>query len=186
MRRISVFILICLFLGTAFSVNAARLHHAPAFRHRTHQEDSGAQAPQPAQQTREINNKYFSIVLPDGWQLRRPVNPMADRVSAEFMKGKNVRVAINIFKVPFTRQLMAEKTAENMRKRGMDVSQPVDDGKFSVVTISRDGVKGKGWFGSDGSTGASTVIFAPDLTEANELLQALKPAIPNLVPESVN
>ena len=102
------------------------------------------------------------------------------------MKGDFVRVALNIFKVPFTKQLMAEKTAASMRKRGMEVSQPVEKGDFYVVDISKKGVNGKGWFGSNGSTGATTIIFAPDLTEANELLQNLKTSISSIVLERVD
>lgn len=48
------------------------------------------------------------------------------------MKGDFTRVALNIFKIPFTKELMAEKTAENMRKRGMEVSEPVEKDGFSV------------------------------------------------------
>lgn len=81
---------------------------------------------------------------------------------------------------------MAEKTAESMRKRGMEVSQPVEQGDFYVVDIAKNGVTGKGWFGKNGAAGASTIIFAPDLTEANELLQCLKTSVANIVPERVD
>lgn len=121
--------------------------------------------------------------MPEGWKLKKPAVPVADRVFAEFMKGDFVRISLNIFKIPFTNQLMAEKTAESMRKRDMKVSQPVQQGGFYVIDIEKNGITGKGWFGKNGAYGASTIIFAPDLTEANELLKCLKTSTPNIVPE---
>lgn len=79
-----------------------------------------------------MQNNFFSVKRPEGWKLKKPVVPVADRVSAEFMKGDFVRVSMNIFKIPFTNQLMSEKTAENMRKRDMEVSQPVEQGDFTL------------------------------------------------------
>lgn len=158
----------------------ARPRHFPSARHmKQHGESS---APQQAAEIKEVQNSFFSITLPDGWKLQKPVVPVADRVSAVFMKGDFVRISLNIFQIPFTKQLMAEKTADNMRKRDMEVSDPVEEGDFYVVNISKKGVSGKGWFGKNGGTGASTIIFAPDLSEANELLQCLQTSVPGIVP----
>lgn len=185
MRLISAAaIFLCLFAAT--TVSAAKLHHAPIIRHQPHREAEQARQPAQKLETRELDNQYFSITLPEGWSLGRAVRPVADRVSAEFKKGNAVRVSLNVFSVPFTPQLMAEKTAENMRKRGMEVSQPVEKDGFYVVDISKKGVTGKGWFGGNGKTGASTIIFAPDLAEANELLEALKAKIPGIIPARVD
>lgn len=178
-------ILLALVILATPCVSAARSRHMPTLRHNPHQSEQNTVQKQ-ATDTREVQNSFFFITLSEGWKLQNPVTPVSDRVSAVFMKGDFVRVALNIFKVPFTKQLMAEKTAANMRKRGMEVSQPVEKGDFYVVDISKKGVTGKGWFGSNGSTGATTIIFAPDLTEANELLQNLKTSISGIVPESVD
>lgn len=174
-------------LAAAPDISEARPRHIPTMRHARQQND--AQNTVQKQQTadiREVQNSFFSITLPEGWKLEKPVVPAADRVSAVFMKGDFTRIALNIFKIPFTKELMAEKTAENMRTRGMEVSQPVEKDGFCVVDISKKGVNGKGWFGKNGGTGASTVIFAPDLTEANELLQCLKTSVPDIVPARVD
>lgn len=185
MRLISaVTFLLAVFVSAP--VFAARLHHAPILRHQTHHDANQGQQPARKPETRQLDNQYFSITLPEGWSLGRPVRPVADRVSAEFKKGSNIRISLNVFSVPFTPQLMAEKTAENMRKRGMEVSQPVERDGLYVVDISKKGVTGKGWFGGNGKTGASTIIFAPDLNEANELLEALKPKISGIIPGRVN
>lgn len=165
------------------SLGVARVHHLPAIRHQPHyaqQQPANKSAPA---DIREVRNDFFSITLPEGWKLQKPVYPAPDRVSAVFMKGSGVRVALNIFSTPFTAKVMAEKTAENMRKRGMEVSQPVEKDGFYVVDIAKNGVTGKGWFANRGSTGASTILFAPDLSEANELLLALKPAVSGIVPQ---
>lgn len=185
MRLIFALTFLLTIFGSA-SVYAARLHHAPVIRHKTHHETNQGQQPAQKTETRQLDNPYFSITLPDGWLLGRPVRPVADRVSAEFKKGTNIRISLNVFSVPFTPRLMAEKTAENMRKRGMEVSQPVEQDGLYVVEISKNGVTGKGWFGGNGKTGASTIVFAPDIAEANELLEALKPKISGIIPERVN
>lgn len=179
--RLLSFSAVALGLALLASPVFARAPHMPTLRH----------LPKPNQQTteqrpadiREVQNDFFSITLPDGWKLQKPVYPAPDRVSAVFMKGSGVRVALNIFSTPFAAKVMAEKTAENMRKHGMEVSRPVEKDGFYVVDIAKNGVTGKGWFANKGSTGASTIIFAPDLSEANELLQALKPAVSGIVPQ---
>lgn len=175
-----------LFMLMSSGISDARPRHVSSFRH---QQSQSEQNTAPAQQTtdiRKVENSFFSVTLPEDWKLQKPVVPVADRVSAVFMKGDFTRVSLNIFKIPFTKQLMAEKTAESMRKRGMEVSQPVEQGDFYVVDIAKNGVTGKGWFGKNGAAGASTIIFAPDLTEANELLQCLKTSVANIVPERVD
>lgn len=178
-------ILLALVILATPCVSAASSRHMPTIRHHTSQSEQNT-AQKQATDTREIQNSFFSITLPEGWKLQKPVTPVSDRVSAVFMKGDFVRVSLNIFKIPFTKQLMAEKTADSMRKRGMEVSQPVEEGDFYVVNISKKGVSGKGWFGRNGATGASTIIFAPDLAEANELLQSLKTSISDIVPKKVD
>lgn len=185
MRFTAAGILFLLFIMACPNTSDARPVHIPSSRHlKRHSEQNTV--PQQAANIKEVQNSFFSITLPEGWKLEKPVVPAGDRISAVFMKGDFTRVALNIFKIPFTKELMAEKTAENMRKRGMEVSEPVEKDGFSVVDISRNGVSRKGWFGKNGGTGASTVIFAPDLTEANELLQCLKTSAPHIVPERVD
>lgn len=173
-------------LTAAPYVSDARPRHIPSMRHAKSQNDQGTAQKQQTTDIREVQNNFFSVKLPEGWKLKKPVVPVADRVSAEFMKGDFVRISMNIFKIPFTNQLMAEKTAENMRKRDMEVSQPVEQGDFYVIDIAKNGVTGKGWFGKNGAYGASAIIFAPDLTEANELLECLKTSTPNIVPNRVD
>lgn len=182
MRKILIF---SIFMALLLSANsyAARLHHAPLLRHQ--QQATEQPAPQKTD-IREIDNKFFSITLPEGWKVEKPVRAISDRVSAVFRKGPNVRIALNIFSVPFTNKLMAEKTAESMRQRGMEVSEPIEQNGLYVVDISKKGVTGKGWFGSNGKIGASTIIFAPDINEANELLEALKPKIEDIIPVKVD
>lgn len=164
----------------------ARPRHMPSLRHAQHQQNEQTTAPVQATDIREVENSFFSITLPEGWKLQNPVVPVSDRVSAVFMKGDFTRISLNIFKIPFDKKLMAEKTADSMRKRDMEVSDPVEKGDFYVVDIAQKGVSGKGWFGKNGATGASTIIFAPDMTEANELLQCLKTSVPNIVPARVD
>lgn len=164
----------------------ARPRHIPSLRHAQQQQNEQTAAPAQATDIRNVENSFFSITLPEGWKLQKPVVPVSDRVSAVFMKGDFVRISLNIFKIPFDKKLMAEKTADSMRKRDMEVSQPEEKGDFYVVDIAKKGVIGKGWFGKNGATGASTIIFAPDMTEANELLQCLKTSVPNIVPERVD
>lgn len=172
-------------LAAAPDISDARVRHIPSMRHAKQQNEQNTVQTQ-ATDIREVQNSFFSVTLPEGWKLQKPVVPVADRVSAVFMKGDFTRISLNIFKIPFTKQLMAEKTAESMRKRDMEVSQPMEQGDFYVVDIAKNGVTGKGWFGKNGAFGASTVIFAPDLTEANELLECLKTSTPNIVPEKVD
>lgn len=184
--RILIIILAALFIGVGSSAFCARLHNLPHMsRHGLHQDEQAA-APQKSQDIREVNNQFFSIVLPEGWKLQKPVPNISSRASAVFMKGQAVRVAVDFFKSPFQAKLMAEKISQNMRKRGMDVSEPVEKNGLYVVDISKKGVSGRGYFGADGSQAASTIIFAPDISEANELLQALKPAVSGIMPESAN
>lgn len=187
MRFIAFFSMLFAFMMLVHpDISDARARHIPSFRHAKSQEQNTAAKPQQTADIREVQNSFFSITLPEGWKLQKPVVPVADRVSAEFMKGDFTRISLNIFKIPFTNQLMAEKTADSMRQRGMEVSQPVEQGDFYVIDIAKNGVTGKGWFGKNGAYGASTVIFAPDMTEANELLQCLKTTTPNIVPASVD
>lgn len=173
-------------LTAAPDVSDARPRHIPTMRHAKQQNTEQNTVQAQTADIREVQNSFFSITLPDGWKLQKPVVPVADRVSAVFMKGDFTRISLNIFKIPFTKQLMAEKTADSMRKRDMEVSQPVEEGDFYVVDIAKKGVTGKGWFGKNGAVGASTIIFAPDLTEANELLECLKTSTPHIVPERVD
>ncbi len=163
---------------------AARSFHAPLLRHQRSHEES--QTPQAPAEIREVKNNFFSISLPEGWKTQRAIHPASDRVSAEFMKDKLTRVSLNIFKSPFDGKTMAQKLAENMRKRGMEVSEPVEQDGLYVVEISKKGVNGKGWFGNADGMSASTIIFAPNLAEANELLEALHPATPGIVPKKVD
>lgn len=172
-------------LAATPDISDARVRHIPSMRHAQRQTEQNTAQTQTTD-IREVQNSFFSVTLPEGWKLQKPVVPVADRVSAVFMKGDFTRISLNIFKIPFTKQLMAEKTADSMRKRDMEVSQPVEEGDFYVVDIAKNNVTGKGWFGKNGAVGASTVIFAPDLTEANELLQCLKTSTPNIVPEKVD
>ncbi len=172
-------------LAATPDISDARVRHIPSMRHAKSQNEQNTVQEQQTTDIREVHNNFFSVSLPEGWKLQKPVVPVADRVSAVFMKGDFTRISLNIFKIPFTKQLMAEKTADSMRKRDMEVSRPVEEGDFYVVDIAKNGVTGKGWFGKNGAIGASTVIFAPDLTEANELLECLKTSTPHIVPEKV-
>lgn len=174
-------VLLSLFILAAPSTSFAA-GHLPSLRHLPQNEQSNA--PEPAAEIKEFDNQFFSVTLPDGWKSLRAVVPASDRVAAVFGKGDDVKVSLNIFRVPFDNKLLANKEVKSLSKKGMTVSQPVKDGAFYTIDIDDHGTKGKAWFGSSGKLRSHVTIFASDLTEANELLQNFK-AEAGLVPEKV-
>lgn len=140
--------------------------HLPSLRHLPQKEQGNA--PEPTAEVREFNNQFFSVTLPDGWKSLRAVMPASDRVAAAFGKGDDVKVTLNIFKVPFDNKLLADKEAKSLRKKGMEVSQPVQDGVFYVIDIDDHGKKGKGWFGKSGKLRSNFIVFASDLNEVSQ------------------
>lgn len=175
-------VLLSLFIMVAPSISLAA-GHLPSLRHLPKSEQSNA--PEPTAEIKEFDNQFFSVTLPDGWKSLRTIVPASDRVAAVFGKGDDVKVSLNIFRVPFNNKLLADKEVKSLSKKGMKVSQPVQNGAFYTIDIDDKGTKGKAWFGSSGKLRSHVTIFANNLDEANELLQNLK-AEPGLVPEKVD
>lgn len=161
---------------------AARLHHMPIT---SHAEGEHAQSPAEAQTTKKIKNQFFSVSLPDGWTGQTTKNVAPSGANVVFKKGKMIAVTLTMTKTAMGIGQTAATTAEKMRKRGMDVSDPVKNDGFYTINISKKGVNGRGWFGRNGGITAITIIIAPRPEDAGELLKEIKPILPGLVPQSV-
>lgn len=184
MKNFLFILFLIIFLAIGNDAFSARPHHMPITRHA----EGESKTTQPAQDNlpvKEIHNSFFSVTLPDGWRAQKTGNVAPTGANVVFKKGKKTAITLTMTKMGLNNKQVAEKTAEKMRKRGMEVSSPVENNGLYTIDISKKGVKGKAWFGKNGDITAITVIIAPELDEANELLRAIKPIAPGLVPAPV-
>lgn len=169
-------------LALPCNVFAARMQHAPLLRHA---EGDGAAERMPAQTAAEtIKNDFFSVTLPAGWSGQETKNVAPNGANAVFKKGRLTAVTLTMTRTGADNRQIAEKTAEKMRRRGMEVSEPVEKNGFYTIDISKKRVNGKGWFGKNGDISAITIIIAPKIDEADDLLKAVRPVADGLVPRT--
>lgn len=136
----------------------------------------------------EVSTDYFSLTIPKGWSMPVPVQKAAGgNVSALFASMSQApAVSINVMKAPATAQQIAESTIANMKKGGMQVSDPVEKNGLWEADITQGSGKGKVWFGAADGCVAVTIITGGDLEKADELLKAMDAKVKGLFPASVN
>lgn len=140
----------------------------------------------------EVKTEFFEIKIPGGWMMPQAVRDMPNgAVAAVFaLENRQVAVAITAMEAEMDAKTIAEQTAANMRKGGMDATEPVEKDGFYVVEMQPKAKKdpnavGMAIFGSNGKECTVTTITGTDVQKANELLGALKPLKGAKFPTSV-
>lgn len=136
----------------------------------------------------QVKTKYFDLTIPSGWLMSQPAKqlPGNDSLFTAFTKEKdNMGMTISVLAAPNSAKEIAEHTAAQMAKNGLKTTQPREKNGFWMVGI--DGkAKGEAWFGADGKVCSIITMFGEDLSQANEILGALKGANVSLFPKSIN
>lgn len=115
----------------------------------------------------EVKTAYFHVTIPDGWLMPQKVRDMAkDALAAIFTTDQgNIAVAFTVMKSPGDLKAIATQTAANMRKKGMDAADPVEENGLYVVQVKpkprkngRTTPQAVSYFGSNGKECAITTI----------------------------
>lgn len=142
---------------------------------------------QPAPAGTEIKTEYFSLRLPQGWRMLKPVktHPNGD-VSAVFVPDDaSLAVTINFIHVPVSAQVIAETAAQNIEKTGFKASPLKEENGICSFDISGKGT-GKAWFGANGKICAIILMFGSNFGQANKLLDNIKSPYRSIMPLAVN
>lgn len=139
------------------------------------------EAPQAGQ---EIETPYFSVKLPRGWTMPIPVkNQQNGVVSAVFLLADgDLAITLNFVPAPVKIPEMAKAIAGDMKAKGIQTT-PLRQAQGLSYMEASGNPSGQIWFGKDGQLTAFTMMFGKDLQRASELLKALKPVAPGLLPE---
>lgn len=142
-------------------------------------------APKNQKTASDIKTEFFSVRLPEGWNMPQHVKkqPGDNGISAAFVKG-NLAITITIIKAAADARELAEEVAKNMRQSGLKTSAPTEDNGLWRIDISGR-AQGRAWFGSADALSGITLVLGPDIERANEFLSQLKPVSPGLIPKSV-
>ncbi len=109
------------------------------------------------------------------------VQKRPDGIAAVFASDDGLAVTFNIIKTDMPAERIAAQTVDNMRKSGLQASDPQKQGSLYRVNI-KGSMDGTAWFGSDGKLCSATIILGSPPENGKKLLGALKPVDPNLFP----
>lgn len=170
-RLLMLFVLMAFAIFTVAQVEAAR--PAPKLK------EMGGQ---------EVSTDYFSLTIPKGWSMPMPVQKLPnDSINVMFAHMSQApAVNLTVMKSPGTAQQMAEVTIANMKKGGMQVTDPVEKDGLWQANITQGKGKGKVWFGAADGSAAVTIVTGDDLEKADEIFKAMNVRIKGLFPTGVN
>lgn len=133
-----------------------------------------------------VKTEYFTIKIPAGWKLIRPVKSQPNGgISAAFAPADNsLAITINVIRAPENAKLIADHTAKNMQKTGFQASTPKEKNGLWTFDISGK-ANGKAWFGANGSICGIVLMFGENFHIAQELLANLQSKDRNIFPKSI-
>lgn len=129
----------------------------------------------------EVSTKYFSITLPEGWSMPRPVAEMDGTVFVLFINQQDGS-AVTITVTPGTLsagEVAAQTVAALKTQQGVESSAPVEKDGLYMTSFTKSGIKGESWYGSNGREFAVTTIMSDT---GRTLLRELKPVDAALFP----
>lgn len=134
----------------------------------------------------KVETEYFTVTIPQGWSMPRPVmnNPQGVTALFAIMKG-DLAVTISVMKSNLTAKEIGEGTLATMKKGGIE-SGPLEekDGIFHSALSGK--ARGNIWFGAKDGVASVINIVGLDEKRANVLLEAIDSKIAGIFPKSVN
>ncbi len=170
-------------LMAALVLSGAASAKVGAPRHlQNHQEQGQAPGTQ-QQQPKVIKTAYFTLDLPGGWRLLKPVQSQNGAVSVLLgAPGNKGAIAINVMKANLGAADIAKNMRTNMQKDKATVEEPVEKDGLQEFGFSRGKATGRAWIGANGKEAAAVTIFG-DLEAGKEVMKQLKARDPKIFPK---
>lgn len=168
-------------LLAALVLPEAGLAKVRAPRHLQNQQEQGANAGA-QQQPRVVKTAYFTLDLPNGWRLLKPVQSQNGAVSVLLdAPGHKGAIAINVMKDNRGAAELARNMRANMQKDEATVEEPVEKNGLQEFGFSRDKATGRVWIGANGKEAAAVTIFG-DQEAGKAVIKKLKARDPKIFP----
>lgn len=131
-----------------------------------------------------VENKYFSLPLPSGWE-QEPVKDNMDTAGAPLIfvnRSRDCVVGISIAENAESAREAADKAQADMPGRNLECGPMAENGGIYSFSVKSGKANGNFYYASNGKELCVVTIWgSPDM--AKSLFAALKPADPALFPK---
>lgn len=133
----------------------------------------------------QIENKYFSVDLPEGWEeLKLPKKQANPGLTLMFANKKiNCAVSVSCDGTEMGAKEIAEMTRAKMKEGGLPMGPMEEKDGIYSYEMRKDPAKGWAFYGANGKEVAVITVWAKNLDAAKPFFDALKPADPAIFPK---